>query len=77
MCKRSFLVAAALAKDNENHDQSSIVPATGWDFTGVPGQEPVNAEDSNRQSRCPATQHWKKDSAVPSITVKSHNNTWS
>ena len=35
----SFLVAGALAKDNEDRDQSNTVPATGWDFTGV--QEPV------------------------------------
>jgi len=37
----SFLVAGASAKDNEDRDQSSTVPATGWDSTGVPGQEPV------------------------------------
>ena len=37
----SFLVAGASAKDNEDRDQSSTVPATGWDLTGVPGQEPV------------------------------------
>jgi len=37
----SFLVAGASAKDNEDHDQSSTVPATGWDFTRVSGQEPV------------------------------------
>jgi len=37
----SFLVAGASAKDNEDRGQSSTVPATGWDFTGVPGQEPV------------------------------------
>ena len=37
----SFLVAGASAKDNEDRDQSSTVPATGWNFTGVPGQEPV------------------------------------
>jgi len=37
----SFLVAGASAKDNEDRDQSSIVPATRSDFTGVSGQEPV------------------------------------
>jgi len=37
----SFLVAGASAKDNEDRDQSSTVLATGWDFTGVPGQELV------------------------------------
>jgi len=37
----SFLVAGASAKNNEDRDQSSIVPATRWDFTGVPGKEPV------------------------------------
>ena len=37
----SFLVAGASAKDNEDRDQSSTLLATGWDFTGVPGQELV------------------------------------
>jgi len=48
----SFLVAGALAKDNEDRDRSSTVPATGWDFTVVPGQEPV---ECGRESQTVST----------------------
>jgi len=49
----SFLVAGASAKDNEDRDQSSTVPATGWDFTGVPGQEPVECGTAGGSHRLP------------------------
>ena len=37
----SCLVAGDSTKDNEDRDRSCTVPPTGWDLTGVPGQEPV------------------------------------
>ena len=49
----SFLVAGASAKGNEDRDQSSTVPATGWDFTGVPGQEPVECGTAGGSHRLP------------------------
>ena len=50
-----FLVAGASAKDNEDRDQSSTVPATGWDLTGSQVKNQLNAGGSHRLSRRAAT----------------------
>jgi len=51
----SILVAGASAKDNEDHDQSSTVPATGWISPGFQVKNQLNAGGSHRLSRRAAT----------------------
>jgi len=67
----SFVVAGASAKDSEDRDKSSIVPATGWDFTGVSGQEPVECgrESQTVSPRRHIITSHRIDIMLPSLTL--------